>query len=83
MFQTLVSCYLWDLVDEGIEEVLDRLQGEAGATGVGVGVCCPRTAVLRPHRGPLSQADASRLATGLSQPLVVVPGRGAAPRATS
>ena len=37
--------------------------------------------VLRPHRGTTA-AEASRFATGFSQPLVAVPGRGAAPRAT-
>lgn len=26
MFQTNMWCYLWDLVDEGIDEVLNRLQ---------------------------------------------------------
>jgi len=35
--------------------------------------------VLRPHRGPCSDAEASRFATGFSQPLVTVPGRGRAP----
>jgi alpha-mannosidase len=34
--------------------------------------------VLRPHRGTTA-AEASRFATGFSQPLVAVPGRGAAP----
>ena len=38
--------------------------------------------VLRPHRGPCSDAEASRFATGFSQPLVAVPGRGRAPDAT-
>jgi hypothetical protein len=37
---------------------------------------------IRPHRGTTS-SEATRLATGLSQPLVAVPGRGAAPKATS
>ena len=37
---------------------------------------------IRPHRGTTS-SEATRLATGLSQPLVAVPGRGAAPQATS
>jgi hypothetical protein len=51
MFATNVSCYLWDLVDEGIDDVLDRLRGETGATGVSVAVSCPRVGLLRPHRG--------------------------------
>jgi hypothetical protein len=37
--------------------------------------------ILRPHRGPCSNAEASRVAVGFSQPLVAVPGRGKAPRA--
>ena len=37
--------------------------------------------VLRPHRGRSSDAEASRFATGFSQPLIAVPARGAAPRA--
>lgn len=36
---------------------------------------------LRPHRGRCADAEASRFAIGLSQPLVVVPGRGKAPDA--
>lgn len=35
--------------------------------------------VLRPHRGPADDAAATRFATGFSQPLVTVPGRGAPP----
>lgn len=50
MFQTYVACYLWDLVDEGIDTVLDRLVGETGATGVCLAMCSPRVGVLRPHR---------------------------------
>lgn len=38
--------------------------------------------IVRPHRGPGNDAAAARFATGFSQPLVAVPGRGAAPRAT-
>ena len=36
MFTAHVECHLWDLEDEGIDEVLDRLQGELGAGGVTV-----------------------------------------------
>jgi alpha-mannosidase len=39
--------------------------------------------VVRPHHGPARDAEASRIATGFSQPLVALPGRGPAPRATS
>ncbi|WP_165226694.1 glycoside hydrolase family 38 C-terminal domain-containing protein [Aquisphaera insulae] len=34
---------------------------------------------LRPHRGPTNDAEATRFATSLSQPLVALPGRGEAP----
>jgi len=39
--------------------------------------------VLRPHDGPCNDAAAARMATGFSQPLVAVPGRGTAPRPVS
>jgi alpha-mannosidase len=39
--------------------------------------------VLRPHRGPCDNAEASRAAIAQSQPLVALPGRGAAPSAVS
>lgn len=51
MFQANLWCYLWDLVDEGVENVLDRVKGEAGVTGVSVAVGCPTVVQLRPHRG--------------------------------
>lgn len=51
MFQTHVSCHLWDFSAEGIDTVLDRLRGEAGATGVSVTVCAPSVALFRPHAG--------------------------------
>ena len=39
--------------------------------------------VVRPHRGPCGDAEASRFAIGFSQPLVAVPGRGKAPIGTA
>ncbi len=48
-FQTHLWCYLWDLVDEGIDGVLDRLQGEAGVTGISVATNYHRVDQLRPH----------------------------------
>jgi hypothetical protein len=39
--------------------------------------------LLRPHRGPCDDAEASRVATTQSQPLVVLPGRGAPPPSVS
>ena len=53
MFQTNVWCYLWDLVDEGIDGVLDRLKGEAGATGISVATSYYSVDQLRPHAGML------------------------------
>jgi len=49
VFQTNLYCYLWDLVDEGIEPVLDRLKGEAGVTGISIAVHHPGVDQLRPH----------------------------------
>jgi len=49
VFQTNLYCYLWDLVDEGIEQVLDQLKGEAGITGITVAVHHPGVDQLRPH----------------------------------
>jgi len=37
--QVIVGCYLWDLLDEGVESVVDRLAAEIGAGGV----CVPAT----------------------------------------
>jgi len=51
MLETSLECYLWDLVDEGIDDVLDRLQGEVGVSGVCVPVFCPPIRQLRPHPG--------------------------------
>jgi len=53
MFQTNMWCYLWDLVDEGIDEVLARLQGEAGITGISVATFYHSVDQLRPHPGVL------------------------------
>ena len=51
MFQVNLWCYLWDLVDEGIDQVLDRLKGEAGATGISVATCYHSIDQLRCHPG--------------------------------
>ena len=50
-FKVHAYCFLWDLVDEGIDQVLDRLAGEAGVTGVTVATQYPRVDQLRPHAG--------------------------------
>ncbi|HUW83322.1 MAG TPA: hypothetical protein VMZ31_11040 [Phycisphaerae bacterium] len=47
--QTIVGCYLWDLLDEGVEAVVDRLAGEIGATGVCVPATYHSIDQIRPH----------------------------------
>lgn len=49
MFDCTVQCYPWDLVDEDIDLVLDRLQGQVGATAIGLVVACDHVENLRPH----------------------------------
>jgi len=51
VFQTSIQCYLWDLHDEGIDDVLDRLKGEAGVTGISIPILHPGIDQLRPHNG--------------------------------
>ena len=51
MFEINLTCMPWDLVDEGIDAVLDRLGGEAPLTGITVVVCTPRIDLFRPHPG--------------------------------
>lgn len=51
MFQTNIRTQLWDLHDEGIDKVLDLLQGQAGATGVTVPLLTGHTSEFRPHDG--------------------------------
>ncbi|HSW46645.1 MAG TPA: hypothetical protein VLM89_13865, partial [Phycisphaerae bacterium] len=50
-FQINLWCWPWDLVDEGVDHALDRLQGEAGLTGVSVAVHYHDVDHLRPHAG--------------------------------
>lgn len=51
MFQANFWIYPWDLVDEGIDTALDRVQGEAGATGIAVAASYHSIEQLRPHPG--------------------------------
>ncbi len=51
MFQSNLWCYLWDLVDEGIDDTLDRLIGEAGVTGISIATTYHSIDQLRPHPG--------------------------------
>ncbi|MFQ5490404.1 MAG: hypothetical protein ACE5GE_06745 [Phycisphaerae bacterium] len=50
-FGVHLVCDVWDLLDEGIDEVLDRALGELGVTGVSVPVICPPASRLRCHSG--------------------------------
>lgn len=50
-FQTNLRCALWDLVDEGIDESLDRIQGQTGVTGIVLGLHTPPVGQIRPHPG--------------------------------
>jgi len=47
MLRTFVSAYPWDLIDEGLESGLDRLQGEVGIAGLSVWAACPPVTELR------------------------------------
>jgi len=47
VFEVQLICHAWDLVEEGVEEVLDRLAGELGVSGICVPVVCPPLALLR------------------------------------
>ncbi len=60
MFQATMRCHLWDLVDERIDDVLDRLKGEAGITGISVPLVCPPVEQLRPHKGVSPRTFRSR-----------------------
>ena len=50
-FETVLECFLWDLVDEGIDEVLDRIKGEIGVSGVEIPVHARSLQAFRPHAG--------------------------------
>src|SRR5690349_13438156 len=60
MFHISMNCYPWDLVDEGIDAVLDRLKGEAGVTGISVPFSCGPIVQLRPHAGVSPRTFRSR-----------------------
>ena len=50
-FEINLWCYPWDLVDEGVDRVLDRLRGEAGVSGISVATHYHGVDQLRPHAG--------------------------------
>ncbi len=57
MFDAIIQCQLPDLFDDGVDSVLDLLQGEVGASGISVPVAVPPMAYLR-----RSRTDAPRVA---------------------
>ena len=48
VFACHVDCYPWDVLDEGIEDVLERLQDQVGATGVTLAVAGDELEQFRP-----------------------------------
>ncbi len=51
MFTCHIYCYPWDLLDEGIDEVLDRLQDRVGATGLTLVTASDEIEQFRPRPG--------------------------------
>lgn len=51
MFTCHIHCHPWDLLDEGVDEVLDRLQGQVGATGITLITAGDEIELFRPHPG--------------------------------
>ncbi|MEK6676720.1 MAG: hypothetical protein AABZ47_13840 [Planctomycetota bacterium] len=49
MVESVMVVFPWDLMDEGIESVLDRLQGEVGVSGIDTWVGCPAVTRIRPR----------------------------------
>ncbi len=49
MFGCHVYCFPWDLLDEGVDRVLDRAQNEMGATGLTLVVLGDEIEQFRPH----------------------------------
>lgn len=47
MLRAFLTAYPWDLIDEGVAAVLDRLHGEIGVTGLSVWVGAPPIVQLR------------------------------------
>jgi hypothetical protein len=81
MFQVHVASYLWDLEDEGIESVLDRIGGELGVSNLTVvaasGPVCHirrhrdvRPRVFRTRGGLFFQPDDARFARTRCKPIV-------------
>ncbi len=50
MFDCHIYCYPWDLLDEGLDEVLDRLHDQVGATGLTLVAVGDEEEQFRPHQ---------------------------------
>ena len=50
MLKSYIVVYPWDLLDEGIDVVLDRLQGEVGVDGVSLWIATRAVTQLRVRR---------------------------------
>ncbi len=50
MFDCHIYCYPWDVLDEGINEVLDRLHDQVGATGLTLVTVGDEEEQFRPHQ---------------------------------
>ena len=80
MLRALMSAYPWDLIDDDLDAVLDRLNGEIGVSGLSVWAALPPQTRLRPRavqprlfrtRGGLFfHADADRYASTRCKPAV-------------
>lgn len=79
--QVDLECFLWDLVDEGVEDALDRIKGETGVTGIVVPVLGRELLQFRPHPGvsprsytydggAMFQPDSTRYASTRLRPVV-------------
>ena len=60
MFNVFMVCHLWDLLEEGVDATLDRVQGELGLTGITVPVVCPPMTLLRCRPDPAPRVFRTR-----------------------
>lgn len=55
-----MRCCLWDLLDEGVDDVLDSLKGEANISAISIPLVCPPVDALRVHKGVSPRTFRSR-----------------------
>ncbi len=80
MFQVYLSAYPWDLADDNVDRVLDRLRGEIGVTGLSVWMGVPAVSplrvrdvkprVFRTRGGLFFQPDSERYTSTRCKPIV-------------